>query len=210
MSVIWESKCKMCRRAGTKLFLKGDRCFTKKCAMENRAFPPGQHGPTARDKKLVGFGEQLREKQKLRQMYHLREAQFQKYVVEAQRQLGITGDVLLRLLETRLDNVVYRLGWASARGQSRQIVSHNFVTVNGKRVNIPSYQVRPGDVIGIHESKRDTSLYTEARNRAAEQNHPGWIAYDSNAVEARIARAPEPEDIDTNVDLQKIVEFYSR
>lgn len=212
MSVIWESKCSMCRRAGTKLFLKGDRCFTKKCAFENRAFPPGQHGPTTRDKKLTGFGEQLREKQKLRQVYHLREGQFRKYVEEAQRQRGVTGDVLLRLLEIRLDNVVYRLGWASARGQARQMVSHNFFTVNGRRVNVPSYAVRPGDIIGFHDSKRGTTLFKESAGRAAEHSQPAWLSYDRNNFEGSVIRLPEPDDLrtDAEIDLQKIIEFYSR
>jgi small subunit ribosomal protein S4 len=137
MSVIWEAKCKMCRRAGVKLFLKGDRCYTKKCALERRNFPPGQHGPRSRDRKLSEYGEQLREKQKLRQIYHLREAQFHRYVEEAQRARGVTGEVLLRQLEMRLDNVVYRLGFANSRGQARQMVSHRFITVNGGESTSP-------------------------------------------------------------------------
>ncbi len=210
MSVIWEAKCKMCRRAGVKLFLKGDRCYTKKCALERRNFPPGQHGPRSRDRKLSEYGEQLREKQKLRQIYHLREAQFHRYVQEAQRARGVTGEVLLRQLEMRLDNVVYRLGFANSRGQARQMVSHRFITVNGRRVNIPSYQVRPGDVIAIHESKRNTTLGKEALARAAEHNPPAWLRYDPNTMQGVVVQLPEREQIDTNVDLQKIIEFYSR
>jgi len=210
MSVIWESKCKMCRRAGVKLFLKGDRCYTKKCALERRNFPPGQHGPRSRDRKLSEYGEQLREKQKLRQIYHLREAQFHRYVEEAQRARGVTGEVLLRQLEMRLDNVIYRLGFANSRGQARQMVSHRFITVNGRRVNIPSYQVRPGDVISIHESKRHTTLGKEALARAAEHNPPAWLRYDPNTMQGVVVQAPERDQIDTNVDLQKIIEFYSR
>jgi len=210
MSVIWEAKCKLCRRAGVKLFLKGDRCYTKKCALERRNFPPGQHGPRLRDRKLSEYGEQLREKQKLRQIYHLREAQFRRYVEEAQRARGVTGEVLLRQLEMRLDNVVYRLGFANSRGQARQMVSHRFITVNGRRVNIPSYQVRPGDVIAIHESKRNTTLGKEALARAAEHNPPAWLRYDPNTMQGVVVQLPEREQIDTNVDLQKIIEFYSR
>jgi len=210
MSVIWESKCKLCRRAGVKLFLKGERCYTKKCALERRNYPPGQHGPRSRDRKLSEYGEQLREKQKLRQIYHLREAQFRRYVEEAQRARGVTGEMLLRQLEMRLDNVVYRLGFANSRGQARQMVSHRFITVNGRRVNIPSYQVRPGDVISIHESKRNTTLGKQALARAAEHNPPAWLRYDPNTMQGVVVQAPELDQIDTNVDLQKIIEFYSR
>jgi len=200
----------MCRRAGVKLFLKGDRCYTKKCALERRNFPPGQHGPRTRDRKMSEYGEQLREKQKLRQIYHLREAQFQSYVENAQRARGVTGEELLRQLEMRLDNVVYRLGFANSRGQARQMVSHRFFTVNGKRVNIPSYQVRPGDVIALHESKRSTTLAKEAMGRAGEHNPPAWLRYDPNSLQGVVGRAPQTEEIDTRVDLQKIIEFYSR
>ena len=210
MSVIWDSKCSMCRRAGVKLFLKGDRCYTKKCALERRNFPPGQHGPRTRDRKMSEYGEQLREKQKLRQMYHLREAQFQSYVEKAQRARGVTGEVLLRQLEMRLDNVIYRLGFANSRGQARQMVSHKFITVNGKRVNIPSYQVRPGDVISLHESKRSTTLAKDALARAAEHTPPAWLAYDPTQVQGKVLHAPSADEIDTRIEMQKIIEFYSR
>ncbi len=210
MSVIWESKCSMCRRAGVKLYLKGDRCYTKKCALERRNYPPGQHGPRTRDRKLSEYGEQLREKQKLRQMYQLREAQFRRYVEEAQRARGVTGEVLLRQLEMRLDNVVFRLGFANSRGQARQMVSHKFITVNGKRVNIPSYQVREGDVISIHESKRATALAKDAFARAAEHTPPAWLAYDPTQLQGKVLRAPQADEIDTRVEMQKIIEFYSR
>ncbi len=211
MSVVWDSKCSMCRRAGEKLFLKGERCYTKKCALERRNYPPGQHGPRNRDRKLSEYGEQLREKQKLRQMYQLREKQFRNYVEKAQRSRGVTGETLMRLLETRLDNVVFRLGFAVSRGQARQMVSHRFVTVNGKRVNIPSYQVRAGDVIEIHESKRKTVLGQQALARAAEQNgRPAWLRYDPNTQKGTVVRLPEGDDLRPPVDLQKIIEFYSR
>ncbi|GIV06715.1 MAG: 30S ribosomal protein S4 [Fimbriimonadales bacterium] len=210
MSVVWDSKCSMCRRAGVKLYLKGDRCYTKKCALERRNYPPGQHGPRTRDRKMSEYGEQLREKQKLRQMYQLREAQFRKYVEEAQRARGVTGEVLLRQLEMRLDNVVFRLGFANSRGQARQMVSHRFITVNGKRVNIPSYQVREGDVISIHESKRSTALAKEAFARAAEQTPPAWLAYEPNQLQGKVLHAPQADEIDTRIEVQKIIEFYSR
>lgn len=210
MSVIWDSKCSMCRRAGVKLFLKGDRCYSKKCAHERRNFPPGQHGPRTRDRKMSEYGEQLREKQKLRQIYQLREAQFRSYIEKAQRARGVTGEVLLRQLEMRLDNVVYRLGFANSLGQARQMVSHKFITVNGKRVNIPSYQVRPGDVISIHDSKRSTALAKDALARAAEHTPPAWLAYDANHVQGVVLHAPSAEEIDTRIEMQKIIEFYSR
>lgn len=210
MSVIWDSKCSMCRRAGVKLYLKGDRCYTKKCALERRNFPPGQHGPRTRDRKMSEYGEQLREKQKLRQMYHLREAQFRSYVEKAQRARGVTGEVLLRQLEMRLDNVVYRLGFANSRGQARQMVSHKFITVNGRRVNIPSYQVREGDIISIHESKRSTALAKDALERAAEHTPPAWLAYDAAQVQGKVLQAPSVDQIDTRIEMQKIIEFYSR
>lgn len=210
MSVIWDSKCSMCRRAGVKLFLKGDRCYSKKCALERRNFPPGQHGPRTRDRKMSEYGEQLREKQKLRQIYHLREAQFRSYVEKAQRARGVTGEVLMRQLEMRLDNVIYRLGLANSRGQARQMVSHKFITVNGRRVNIPSYQVRPGDVIGIHDSKRSTALAKDALARAAEHTPPAWLSYDANQVQGVVLHAPSAEEIDTRIEMQKIIEFYSR
>jgi len=210
MSVVWDSKCSMCRRAGVKLYLKGDRCYTKKCALERRNFPPGQHGPRTRDRKISEYGEQLREKQKLRQMYHLREAQFRRYVENAQRARGVTGEVLLRQLEMRLDNVIYRLGFANSRGQARQMVSHKFITVNGKRVNIPSYQVRAGDVISIHESKRSTALAKDALARAAEHTPPAWLAYDPSQVQGKVLHAPSADEIDTRIEMQKIIEFYSR
>ncbi|MCS6922797.1 MAG: 30S ribosomal protein S4 [Fimbriimonadales bacterium] len=212
MSVVWDSKCSMCRRAGVKLYLKGDRCYTKKCALERRNSPPGQHGPRTRDRKMSEYGEQLREKQKLRQMYQLREAQFRRYVEKAQQARGVTGEVLLRQLEMRLDNVVYRLGFAVSRGQARQMVSHRFITVNGKRVNIPSYQVREGDIISIHESKRSTTLAKDAIARAAEHRPPTWLSYDPNTLQGKVLHAPQADEIKTEapIEMQKIIEFYSR
>lgn len=210
MSVIWESKCRLCRRAKVKLFLKGDRCYTRKCALEQRAYPPGQHGPGSRDRRLSEFGEQLREKQKLRWIFHLREKQFRLYVEEAQRRRGVTGEELLRLLETRLDSVVHRLGWASSRAQARQMVAHRFFTLNGRRVNIPSYRLRPGDVVAVHDSKRDKPLIRSALARLVDYSPPPWLALDLTTWEGKLLRYPEREELGTEIDIQKIIEFYSR
>lgn len=212
MSVIWISKCRYCRRAGQKLFLKGDRCSTRKCAMEKdaRQKPPGQHGETALRKKVTEFGEQLLEKQKLKRMYQLRESQFSAYMSEATRRRGVTGANLLEILEMRLDNAVYRLGWAPSRGMARQMVSHRFFTVNGKRVNVPSYQVRPGDAIGVHESKRDATLVKEAIQRVATTAPPAWLSLDLETFDGKVLRPPARNEISADVNEQLIVEFYTR
>lgn len=213
MSVIWDSKCRYCRRAGVKLFLKGARCKSRKCAMEkdSRKKPPGQHGEDAIRKKVTEFGEQLQEKQKLKRMYQLREGQFSAYMEEATRRRGVTGENLLELLETRLDNVIYRIGWASSRGQARQLVSHRFFTVNGKRVNVPSYQTRPGDVIALHESKRETNyIKDEGIEKVTLTSPPPWISFDQSTYEAKILRVPTRNEIDTQISEQLIVEFYTR
>jgi small subunit ribosomal protein S4 len=213
MSVIWESKCKLCRRAGQKLFLKGERCYTRKCQIERegRNKPPGQHGDDAlRGRRLTEFAEQLLEKQKLKRMYQLREKQFSSYMDEAGRRRGITGENLLALLETRLDNVVFRLGWATSRGQARQLVSHRFFTVNGKRVNIPSYQMRPGDTVALHESKRESRYIQEALQQVAARRMPEWLALDDKSFEGKVARMPERADVNLEINDQLIVEFYTR
>lgn len=212
MSVIWQSKCRFCRRAGVKLYLKGDRCSTRKCSMEKdwRKKPPGQHGADAMRKKITEYGEQLIEKQKLKRIYQLREDQFERYVAEATRRRGVTGENLLQLLEMRLDNTVYRLGWASSRGQARQLVGHRFFTVNGRRVNIPSYQLKPGDVVGLHESKRDTVLTKEAVGRVATTNLPAWLTLETQTYDAKVVSVPTRDEIDTMINEQLIVEFYSR
>lgn len=212
MSVIWEAKCRFCRRAGQKLFLKGERCKTRKCPMEKEARrkPPGQHGAEAARRRTTEFGEQLLEKQKLRRMYQLRERQFANYIREAQRRRGVTGENLLQLLEMRLDNVVYRLGWATSRSQARQMVSHRFFTVNGRRVSIPSLSLRPGDVVALHESKRSKSLIAEALQRVPVTRVPNWLSLSLQTYEATVLREPEREEIDANVRDHLIVEFYSR
>lgn len=212
MSVTWESRCRYCRRAGQKLFLKGERCFTRKCAMEkeSRKKPPGQHGDDAMRRKVTEYGEQLLEKQKLKRMYQLREGQFSDYMTEATRRRGVTGENMLQLLEMRLDNVIFRLGWASSRGMARQVVSHRFFTVNGKRVNVPSFQLRPGDTIGLHESKRETSFAKNGVERVNNTTLPAWLSMDTQTYEAKVLRAPTRSEIDAEVNEQLIVEFYTR
>ncbi len=212
MSVIWESRCRYCRRAGQKLFLKGERCYTRKCAMEkdSRKKPPGQHGDDAMRRKVTEFGEQLLEKQKLKRMYQLREGQFADYMTEATRRRGVTGENMLQLLEMRLDNVAYRLGWASSRGMARQLVSHRFFTVNGRRVNIPSYQLRPGDVVGLHDSKRETTYAKSAIERVNTTTLSPWLTMDTQTFEGKVLRAPTRGEIDSDVNEQLIVEFYTR
>ncbi|MBV6502665.1 MAG: 30S ribosomal protein S4 [Fimbriimonadales bacterium] len=161
-------------------------------------------------KKITEYGEQLIEKQKLKRIYQLREDQFERYVAEATRRRGVTGENLLQLLEMRLDNTVYRLGWASSRGQARQLVGHRFFTVNGRRVNIPSYQLKPGDVVGLHESKRETVHTKEAVGRVATTNPPAWLTLETQTYDAKVVKVPTRDEIDTLINEQLIVEFYSR
>jgi len=201
----------LCRRERQKLFLKGDRCTSLKCPLsgDKPRLPPGQHGDLALRRKLSEYGTQLREKQKLRRIYGLREKQFRRYVDEAMRRRGVTGENLLQILETRLDNVVYRLGMAVSREQARQLVSHRFFTVNGRPVNIPSYLVRPGDVIQVAESKNDTAIVKEMRGKRSFRT-PEWLSFDANQLRGEVLELPQRSQIDTEVQEQLIVEFYSR
>ena len=204
-------KCRLCRREGVKLFLKGERCYTKKCAIEreNRSKPPGQHGAMAVSKKLTEYGKQLREKQKLRRIYRVEEGQFRQYVDEAIRRPGVAGENLLQLLESRLDNVVYRLGLAVSRDQARQLVSHGFFKVNGKKVNIPSYLLRPGDEVAVAEAKRSSEpIQSNLQSRGA--HIPDWLTFDATTLTGRVVARPTREQIDTDVEEQMIIEFYSR
>lgn len=204
-------KCRLCRREGVKLFLKGERCYTKKCAIEreNRRKPPGQHGAMAVSKKITEYGKQLREKQKLRRIYRIEERPFRTYVDEAIRRPGVAGENLLQLLEMRLDNVVYRLGLAVSRDQARQMVSHGFFTVNGRKVNIPSYQLRPGDEIAGADGKRDSEpIKSNLAGRGA--NVPEWLTFDATTLTGRVVARPTRDQIDTDVEEQMIIEFYSR
>jgi|SRR6187402_901737 len=201
--------CRLCRRDGVKLFLKGTRCFSDKCAIEKRNFPPGQHGQ-ARAKKIVGYGLQLREKQKAKRIYFTLETQFRAYYEKASNRTGVTGELLLQQLETRLDNVVYRLGFAIARRQSRQVVRHGHVNVNGRKVNIPSFQVKVGDVIELREKSKKLTIAEGAKDFAAAQSTPTWLEIDRDNYSGKVVSFPKREDIQLPVNEQLIVELYSK
>ncbi len=207
-----EAVCRMCRREGEKLFLKGARCFTPKCAFEKRGFPPGMHGKStsARPDRVSDYGKQLRAKQKARREYGVFERQFRRYYSEAQRMRGLTGMNLLQKLETRLDNVVYRLGFASSRAQARQLVNHGHFTVNGNRADIPSYNIHPDDVVTVTESSKETVYFKNLKEEAEGRTVPTWLARDVNNISGRVLRLPERSEIDGNLNEQLIVEYYSR
>lgn len=201
--------CRLCRREGQKLFLKGDRCYTNKCAVDRRAFPPGDHG-NARNRKSSEYGLQLREKQKARRYYGVLESQFRDYFEMANKRKGITGENLLSILETRLDNVVYRLGFAMSRAEARQLVRHAHFTVNGKKVNIPSYLVKPGEVISLKESSRSLDKFKASLETNASRPMPKWLEMDRNKLEAKVLALPAREDIDLPIEEHLIVELYSK
>jgi len=198
--------CRICRREGQKLFLKGDRCTSVKCAIEKRPKPPGQHGMGR--KKVNEYGLQLREKQKTKRAYGLLEKQFRAYYDEAARRKGVTGEVMLSLLETRLDNVVYRMGIGSSRAAARQIVNHGHITVNDKSVNIPSYQVKVGDIVAIKENKKESVFIKELKG--AKIVMPKWLDFDTETFVGKILQVPEREDIDLTINERLIVELYSK
>ncbi|GAW90882.1 30S ribosomal protein S4 [Calderihabitans maritimus] len=200
--------CRLCRREGEKLFLKGDRCYSDKCAIERRPYPPGQHGQGR--KKLSEFGLQLREKQKAKRIYGIMERQFRNYFEKAERQPGITGENLLRLLERRLDNVVYRLGLASSRAEARQLVRHGHFTVNDKKVNIPSYLVKPGDEIAVREKSKESPKFKEIAEAAAHKTPPAWLELNVETLKGRVLALPSREEIDVPVQEHLIVELYSK
>jgi small subunit ribosomal protein S4 len=202
--------CKICRREGLKLFLKGDRCFTPKCAVEanRKPYPPGQH--TQRRRKVSEYGVQLREKQKAKFVYGILERQFRRHFEEAERRPGSTGENLLRLLETRLDNVVFRLGFAESRAQARQLVTHGHITVNGRKLNIPSYETRVGEVIGVRPRSRQMEYFKTLAELLKRRSVPEWLSLDIENMSGRILSAPSRSDIDANLQEQLIVEFYSR
>ena len=201
--------CKLCRRQGEKLFLKGTRCATDKCAVARRPFPPGQHGKAR--KKMSDYGLQVAEKQKVRRVYGVLEKQFRIYFKHAARSKGVTGEVLLQLLERRLDNVVFRLGFAGSRAESRQIVKHNHFTVNGKTANIPSFLVKQGDVIEIKKTKENMKkLVTESIEQTADRQIPKWIKRDDQKLTGEIIDMPTIEDIGFHINLNLIVELYSK
>ncbi|MCL5801817.1 MAG: 30S ribosomal protein S4 [Gammaproteobacteria bacterium] len=201
-------KCRLCRREGEKLFLKGEKCFGSKCAIESRAFPPGQHGQ--RRTRLSDYATQLREKQKVRRVYGVLESQFRLYYKEADRRKGSTGENLLQLLEGRLDNVVYRMGFATSRSEARQLVRHNTVTVNGKKVNIPTYQVKPSDVVAVNEKGRSQLRIQAALDMAQQRGFPDWIDVDVSKMQGVFKSKPERSDLPAEINEHLIVELYSK
>jgi small subunit ribosomal protein S4 len=200
--------CKLCRREGEKLFLKGDRCYTDKCAFDRRPYPPGQHGQ--RRTKVTEYGIRLREKQKVRRIYGVLERQFRKYFAEADRIKGVTGENLLMLLERRLDSACYRLGFAATRADARQLVRHRHVKVNGKIVSIPSFCVKPGDKVSIHERSRETGRVKTAMEGVERRGVPEWLELDKNEFTGTVKGMPIREAITLPIKEQFIVEFYSR
>ena len=204
-----ESVCRLCRREGLKLFLKGDRCFGEKCAFERRGYAPGEHGQRRR-KQYSDYGLQLREKQKLKRMYTILEKQFAGYFEKADRQKGITGTNLLLLLEKRLDNMVFRMGFANSRTEARQLVRHNHFLVNGKRVNIPSYQVKIGDEITVKEKSRTITKISEAVSTVARRGVPQWLELDKESFKGTVKMLPVREELTMPVQEQLIVELYSK
>jgi small subunit ribosomal protein S4 len=202
-------KCRQCRREGEKLFLKGEKCFTDRCAVERRGYAPGQHGQKS-GSRMSDFGKQLREKQKLRRTYGVLERQFRNTYAEAARSKGVTGERLLQLLETRLDNVAYRMGFGASRTEARQVVRHNGIHVNGKRVNIPSYQVRPGDVVEV-TGKAKEQLRIKAASEAAEgRSFPEWMEVDAKALKGTFKSLPARADLPSTVNESMIIELYSK
>ncbi len=200
--------CRLCRREGAKLFLKGSRCYTKKCAFERRPSPPGQHG--VRRRKVGDYGLQLREKQKVRRIYRVLERQFRTYFDVAESRPGVTGENLLRLLELRLDNVVFRLGIASSRDQARQLVCHGHFAVNGRPTNVPSYQVKPGDLIAVRESRREREPFKLAKESLRSVSVPEWLTIDAATLTGTIAAAPRRDQMPLELNEQLVVEYYSR
>jgi len=201
-------RCRLCRREGSKLFLKGDRCFSEKCAFERRSYAPGQHGKGR--VKVSDYGLRLREKQRVRRIYGVKESQFRRYFEIADRQKGVTGTNLLVLLERRLDNVVYRLGFADSRSQARQLVKHGHFLVNGRRVDIPSYQVRVGDEIKVREKSKDIVPIVQAIEAVARRGVPDWLELDADNRKGVVKAMPERSHITMPIQEQYIVEFYSK
>lgn len=202
--------CRLCRRDGTKLFLKGAKCFTEKCPVEKRNFPPGQHGQSKKQKKVVGYGLQLREKQKAKRIYFTLEGQFREYYEKASNRTGVTGELLLQQLETRLDNVVFRLGFALSRRQARQIVRHGHVQVNGRKVNIPSFQCKVGDEIAIREGSKSLPILESAKEFASGQRSVTWLDINRDNFSGKVLSLPKRDEIQLPVNEQLIVELYSK
>ena len=200
--------CRLCRREGAKLFLKGTRCYTKKCAFERRPSPPGQHG--VRRRKVGDYGLQLREKQKVRRVYSVLERQFHNYFVEAESRPGVTGENLLRFLELRLDNVVFRMGLATSRAQARQLVSHGHVSVNGRATNVPSFQLKPGDRVDVRETHKAREPFKIAKESLKSHQAPEWLSVDPAALAATINTLPRRDQMPLDLNEQLVVEYYSR
>ena len=203
-----DAKCRQCRREGEKLFLKGEKCFTDKCAIERRSYAPGQHGQ--KGSRLSGYGVQLREKQKIRRTYGVLERQFRRVYAQAERANGITGEKLLQLLESRLDNVAYRMGFGASRTEARQIVRHNGMLVNGRRVNIPSFQVKPGDVLEVAEAAK-AQLRIKASAEAQEgRGFPEWVEVDAKALKGTFKARPQRSELPSTINESLVVELYSK
>ena len=204
-----DAVCRLCRREGVKLFLKGQRCLTSKCAIDRRNFVPGQHGK-ARRHRIMGYGLQLREKQKLRRLYGILEAQFRNYFKKAFASKGVTGETLLSMLERRLDNTVYRIGIGTSRAQARQLVRHGHIQVNGNKVNIPSYSVRGGQVISVREKSRKIGTIQHALGLATSQGISNWLAIDKENFSGKVIHLPKKEDVNFPIQEQLVVELYSK
>jgi small subunit ribosomal protein S4 len=203
--------CKLCRRQGEKLFLKGDRCFTAKCAFDKRSYPPGMHGRRARfRRKTTDFGTQLREKQKARRIYGVLERQFRRYFREAEQRKGVTGANLLQILESRLDNIVYRFGFASSRSQARQLVRHGHFDVNGRKTDIPSFLVKPGDLIAVRGRSRENGYFSTVAQDMEHRLVPEWLSMDVNTLSGRVLALPTREEIEVPLSEHLIIEYYSR
>ena len=208
MAKYTDAKCRLCRREGGKLFLKGDKCYKTSCPFEKRPVAPGQHG--ADRKKVSEYGLQLREKQKTKRIYGVLEKQFREYYEKADKMKGITGENMLSLLERRLDNVVYRMGIAVSRSQARQLVTHAQFTVNGRPVDIASFEVKVGDVIAVKETKKDSTYFAAVKGTAKSGKMPKWLDFDTEKLEGKILALPTREDIDSQINEQMIVELYSK
>ena len=204
-----DPKCRQCRREGEKLFLKGEKCFTDKCAIERRAYPPGQHGQK-KNTRLSDYGVQLREKQKLRRTYGVLERQFRDIYKEADRQRGVTGENLLQLLESRLDTVAYRMGFGASRAESRQVVRHNSILVNGKRVNIPSYIVKPGDVIEVNEKSKQQLRIKAALAAAEQRGFPEWVEVSAKDMKGTYKARPQRAELPATINEHLVIELYSK
>jgi small subunit ribosomal protein S4 len=203
-----DSKCRQCRREGEKLFLKGEKCFTDKCAIERRSYAPGQHGQ--RSSRRSDYAAQLREKQKVRRQYGVLERQFRKIYAEADRRKGITGETLLQLLESRLDSIVYRMGFGASRAEARQVVRHNGILVNGKRVNIPSYLARPGDTVEVAESAKSQLRVKAAAEAAESRGIPEWLEVDAKGLKGRFKALPQRSELPASINEHLVVELYSK